>query len=41
MNSQALYDTITSLHQGLEYRLGQTVQQMRYSLEPEDRNLSK
>lgn len=36
IDSKGLYDTITTLDEGKEYRLRQTVQRIRDSFEPED-----
>ena len=39
VDSRGLYDTITTLHEGKEYRLRQTVQGIRDSFESEDLNI--
>lgn len=39
VDSKGLYDTITTLHEGKEYRLRQTVQRLRDSFESEELNV--
>lgn len=39
VDSKGLYDTITTLHEGGEYRLRQTVQRIRDSFETQDINV--
>jgi len=39
VDSRGLYDTITTLHEGNEYRLKQTVQRIRNSFESEELNV--